>query len=186
MKVQKKQATFLLRKYAIATVFLLDKKIRKDGPKIGLMYLEAMGITGTLYTSAAMIANRYRPYAYNEKVPLDTRTRGGAKNSFYAGHPAVVATSTFFMAKVYCDYHPNMKHKWILYTIAGGATAATGFLRLGAGQHFRTDVLLGVTLGSAVGILVPHFHKNKALKGKLVLYPNLQSGSTGFTAFYKL
>lgn len=167
---------------------LLDKKIRHDGHKIGLLFLETMGTTGVLYTVSAMSVNRFRPYTYNENVEMGTRTRGGTKNSFFAGHPAVVATSTFFMAKVYSDYHPNMKHKWILYTLAGAATATTGLLRLQAGQHFKTDVITGVIIGPLVGILVPHFHKNKNFNSsKLALMPNLNSaGSAGFTAFYKL
>lgn len=167
---------------------MLDKKIRKDGLKVGLLYLEAMGITGTLYTTSAMLADRYRPYAYNKNAPAEDRVRGGARNSFFAGHPAVVATSVFFMAKVYTDYHPDMKGKWILYTLAGGAAITTGMLRIAAGQHFRTDVITGVLVGSAVGVLVPHFHKNKLFKGgKLALYPNIQpGGSNGLTAILKL
>ena len=92
-------------------LLLLDKKIRKDGLKIGLLFLETMGTTGAIYTSWAMIVNRFRPYAYNSEVSMKTRTRGGSRNSFFAGQPAVVATSTFFMAKVFSDYHPAMKHK---------------------------------------------------------------------------
>lgn len=167
---------------------MLDPAIRKDGLKVGLLFLETMGTTGTIYTTSAMIANRYRPYAYNSNVDLDTRRRGGARNSFFAGHPAVVATSTFFMAKVYSDYHPNMKHKWILFTIAGATAATTGYLRLKAGQHFTTDVITGVLIGSLTGVLVPHFHKNKnSSSSKFTLMPNFQlGGGTGFTAYYKL
>jgi len=168
-------------------ILLLDKKIRKDGLKIGLLFLETMGTTGVIYTTSAMIANRYRPYAYNPDVPMDTRTRGGARNSFYAGHPSVVATSAFFMASVYTQYHPNMKHKWVLYTLAGGAAVTTGLLRLQAGQHFKTDVITGITIGTLVGILVPRMHQNKKFKvAKLSLYPNFKNGATGFTAYYKL
>jgi membrane-associated phospholipid phosphatase len=166
---------------------LLDKKIRKDGLKIGLLFLETMGTTGALYTTSAMIANRYRPYAYNSDVPMEIRTRGGARNSFYAGHPSVVATSTFFMVTVYTHYHPDMKHKWVLYTLAGGATAATGLLRLQAGQHFKTDVITGIGIGTLVGILVPHFHTNKSfIASKITLLPNFKNGVSGFTAYYKL
>jgi len=168
-------------------ILLLDKKIRKDGLKIGLLFLETMGTTGVIYTSSAMIANRYRPYAYNPDVPMDTRTRGGARNSFYAGHPSVVATSTFFMASIYTHYHPNMKGKWVLYTLAGAATATTGLLRLQAGQHFKTDVITGVITGTLVGIIVPRIHQNKKAEGaKLTLLPNFKFGAPGFTAYYKL
>jgi membrane-associated phospholipid phosphatase len=164
---------------------MIDPAIRKDGLKVGLLYLQAMGATGTIYTTSAMAMNRFRPYAYNPNVAMETRQRGGARNSFYAGHVAVVGTSTFFMAKVYSDYHPEFRHKWVLYTVAGSLTAATAYLRVKAGQHFTTDAILGSIMGAASGILIPHIHKNKDLQ-RLTLSPNYQNGQTGFTAVYRL
>ena len=168
---------------------LLDKNIRKDGLRVGLLYVEALGFTGVFYTTSAMIANRYRPITYNPNVPMSVRTSGGNKNSFPGGHPALVATSTFFMAKVYTDYHPNMKFKWALYTVAGGLTVTTAYLRFKAGYHFKTDLIAGVAVGALSGILVPQIHKNKSRNkniAKLSVYPNFQNNSTGFTAYYKL
>ncbi len=184
-KARKLSDKFFYGSMPAPLLLLLDKKIRKDAGKVGLLFLEAMGTTGTIYTTAAMSANRFRPYAYNPNVDIAKRTRGGARNSFYAGHPSVVATSTFFMAKVYSDYHPEMRNKWILFTLAGAATATTGFLRLKAGQHFRSDVLTGVTLGTLSGILIPQLHKNKDMsKAILSVYPNFQGNASGLTAIY--
>src|SRR5688500_970429 len=125
-----------------------DKEIRKDGLKIALLYLESMSVTGLLYTSAVYFADRYRPYAYNPNVPMSERTRGGAKNSFFAGHVALVGTSTFFIAKILNDYHPDWKAKWLPFTLAGAATATTGYLRYRGGQHFLSDILLGTAVGT--------------------------------------
>ncbi len=168
-------------------ILMADKRIRKDALKVGILYLEAMGTTGTIYTSSAMIVNRFRPYAYNTNVDIGVRQRGGARNSFFAGHPSVVATSTFFMAKVYSDYHPEMRNKWILYSVAGAATATTAVLRVKAGQHFYSDVITGVTIGTLSGILIPHFHKNKNYeKQRLSVYPDFQLNSTGIRAVVHL
>lgn len=169
-------------------LLMLDKNIRRDGLKIGLLYLEAMGTTGTLYVSSAMLADRHRPYTYNGDAPMGIRTRGGARNSFFAGHVGIVATSVFFTAQVYADYHPEMKHKWVLYTGAGLLAGATGYLRIKAGQHFLTDVVTGLTVGSLSGILVPYLHKVKALKtnSRLTILPNIRQHSNGFTFLYKL
>ncbi len=187
LKAKDASDKFFYGSMPLPLLLMLDKKIRKDGLKMGVLFLETMGVTGVLYTTSAMIADRFRPYAYNPDVPMDIRTRGGARNSFYAGHPAVVATSTFFMATVYAHYHPDMKNKWILYSLAGAATAATGLLRLQAGQHFKTDVITGVTMGTLVGILIPRLHQNKNFKtAKLSLLPRFENGSSGFTALYKL
>lgn len=142
-------------------VLLFDKKIRKDAAKIAFLYLESMSVTGLIYTGSVYLADRYRPYAYNSDVPIDKRTRGGAKNSFFAGHVALVGTSTFFIAKVINDYHPGGRARWIPFTVAALATGTTGFMRYRGGQHFLSDILIGTTLGTLTGILVPEFHKNK-------------------------
>jgi membrane-associated phospholipid phosphatase len=125
-----------------------------------------MSFTGLTYSTSQQLNDRLRPFTYNQDLDLNFRTGSGAKNSFYSGHTSLVATSTFFLAKVYSDYHPNSKYKWVLFTTAGIATILTGHLRVRAGQHFPTDVLVGGIMGTAAGILTPHFHKNKLFKNE--------------------
>lgn len=139
----------------------IDRRIRKDALKISALYLEAFSITGLLYTGSAYFIDRYRPETYNTSLPIDDRANGNNKNSFFAGHVAVVATATFFMAKVYSDYHPESKWKWAFW---GGAAAATGtmvYFRHAAGKHFPSDLVVGTAIGVLSGVLVPHFHKYK-------------------------
>jgi len=164
-------------------VILVDGKLRKDFFKLTFLYLETMSITGLLYTGSVYHTNRYRPYAYNPDVEMKTRTRGGAKNSFYAGHVALVASSTFFTAQVLSDYHPASKIKWLYYTIAGAATGTAAYLRLKGGQHFPSDILLGITQGTLTGIFVPRLHKNKALKERLSIVP-LMGDNKGVLVVY--
>lgn len=167
-------------------LFLADHKIRKDFAKIGFLYFETMSLTGMFYTSATYFKDRYRPYTYNANTLLSEKLDGNAKNSFYAGHVALVATSTFFMAKVYSDYHPESNLKWVFYGAAAAATGTTGYLRHRGGRHFPSDILLGAAQGTLTGILVPHFHKNKLLKkGDLTVIP-YTGKSHGVYVSYKL
>lgn len=153
-------------------LLLADKEIRKDAGKVGLLFLESMSVTGLLYTGSVYFKDKYRPYAYNPEVPIEKRKGGGGKNSFFAGHVALVGTSTFFMAKVYSDYHPESRIKWLLFSGAGAATAATAYLRYKGGMHFMTDIIIGTVVGPLSGILVPHFHKVKRGEpGRLSLIP---------------
>ncbi len=145
-------------------VLMFDRTIRQDAGKIAFLYLQALGVTGTLYSTAALIHPKYRPYAYNPEAPISRRVRGGAKNSFYAGHVALVGTATFFTAKVFADYHPSSPFKWVLYSVAGVSTAMTGYLRYRAGEHFPTDALIGGVMGTLSGLLIPQLHKH--LHGK--------------------
>jgi len=171
---------------ALPFLFLTGKETRKDFFKLTFLYLEAMSITGLLYTGSVYFSNRYRPYAYSSETDMTWRTRGGAKNSLYAGHVALVATSTFFMAKVYADYYPESKIKWVLYGIASAATGTTAYLRYRGGFHFPSDILLGITQGTLAGILVPHFHKHKLIKDpNLSIMPYNNGESSGFTLRYK-
>jgi len=167
-------------------LFLTGKETSKDFFKLSFLFLETMSVTGFLYTGSVYLTNRYRPYAYSSESTMEQRTRGGAKNSFYAGHVALVATSTFFMAKVYSDYHPESKAKWVFYSIAGAATGSVAYMRYRAGQHFPSDILLGITQGTLTGILVPHFHKNKLIKDpNLSLMPYSDGESNGINIVYR-
>jgi len=166
-------------------VFLFDPKLKKDFFKLSFMYLEAMSITGLLYTGSVYLKDRYRPYVYDERTDLEYRTRGGGKNSFYAGHVALVATSTFFFAQVWADYHPNSKAKWVWYTVAGVATGATAYMRYYAGQHFPSDLLLGMAQGTLTGLLVPKLHKTKLFKDQQLSIVPFAGPSNGLAVVYR-
>ena len=168
-------------------VLLADKEIRKDAPKIGFLYLEAMAFTGLFYTGSTYFTNRFRPEAYNTDIPAADRTNGGMRNSFLAGHVALVATSTFFTAKVYNDYHPGSTWSYVLWGTAAAATGTTIYLRHIAGKHFPTDIIVGTALGVGSGILVPHLHKNK-VKGNqaLNISPFMGENTYGLTLRYNI
>jgi membrane-associated phospholipid phosphatase len=166
-------------------LLLVDKDVRKDAGKYLFLYWETMSVTGVFYTGAPMIWDRYRPLAYNDKAPMSDRTSGVARNSFFAGHVALVASSTFFIAKVYADYHPDSKIKWVFYTGASAATAFTAYLRHVGGKHFPSDILVGTALGTATGILVPHFHKHRLIKNPNISIHPFTGRTTGVYAVYR-
>lgn len=165
-------------------VLLFDKEIRKDALKIAVLYTEALSITGTLYTSSTYF-NRFRPATYSDDLTVEQKRSGNQRNSFFAGHVALVATSTFFTAKVYSDYHPHSNFKWVLYGVAIGATGATGYLRHRAGKHFPSDIILGTAIGAMSGILVPQLHKTKKTQDRRVYIFPFTGESHGIAAIYK-
>jgi len=84
----------------------------------------------------------------------------GTTDSFFSGHVSMAAGASFFMAKVYSDYHPELgAKKWWLYSAALIPPAFVGYFRYRGFMHFPTDILLGTAVGAAVGVLRPHFHK---------------------------
>ncbi|MES1222793.1 MAG: phosphatase PAP2 family protein [Bacteroidota bacterium] len=167
-------------------VFVVDKKMRKDFFKLTFLYVEAITITGVLYSSAAAYANRLRPLVYSSETPLNKRTASDSRKSFFAGHVALVATSAFFAARVLADYHPESRFKWLYYSVAGAATIATGYMRQAAGEHFLSDILVGTTVGTLSGLLTPALHKNKLFKNQRMALLPFGGQGAGLTVLYRL
>lgn len=157
--------------FGYGLTMLLDKKARNEGANIAVMYLEALLLSSTTYATTSGNIDRFRPYTYDTKAPLDDRTSRHARNSFLGGHPGAVASSTVFMAKVYNDLHPDSKFRHVMWGFAGVATLGTAYLRLDAGKHFPSDLVAGVAISSTIGYLVPHLHKKDRKGTKLSVIP---------------
>jgi membrane-associated phospholipid phosphatase len=150
----------------LPVLLALDDEIRQDWLDVLLIYLETQAIGANLYLWAGPVTNdRIRPFVYNSGYPWEMKVGTGAQDSFFSGHTSWTAGASFFMAKVYSDYHPELgSKKYWLFAAAAIPPAFVGFYRYQAGKHFPTDILAGFTIGAATGILVPHLHKNKKKK----------------------
>jgi membrane-associated phospholipid phosphatase len=166
--------------------YLTGNDMRSDYPKLTFLYLETLSVTGMIGVSSTYFVNQYRPYAYTSGTSLEQREVQNAKNSFFAGHVEIVATSTFFISEVYSSYYPDSKIKWLFFGLAGAATAGMGYVRIRAGMHFTSDVILGAGVGAASGILVPFFHNHKVIKNPALSFePYSDDNTYGLTMVYK-
>ena len=142
-----------------------DKKVRKDWARILLMYYEMHSITFSIYNYSFFgptFQNKYRPVEYYTQLPKEDRIGGNNRNSMYSGHVATAVGSTFFLVKVYCDYHPEIKQKkYLLYALATVPGFAMAYLRVEGLEHFPSDCMIGMTIGAVCGILVPEVHRFK-------------------------
>jgi membrane-associated phospholipid phosphatase len=153
-------------------VLLLDREIRQDWAPVLLLYLETQAFVGNLFSwGAAIHIDRVRPLVYHPDVEYLEKIFIRNKNSFYSGHTSTSAAGSFFTAKVFCDYHPELgPKKFIIYGLAILPPAFTGYYRYKGMKHFPTDVLTGMAVGAATGILVPHLHKHRK-RENLTLIP---------------
>ncbi len=157
----------------------LDKRVREEWKPLMAMYIEAMLVNSSVQGWTAISTGRYRPIAYIPEAGLDLRTDRTNRNSFFSGHTSTVATSTFFMAKVMDDLHPELGGKrWWLYGAATVPTLLTGYYRVRAAKHFPSDVLVGAGFGALVGVLIPELHKRR-LPGGLSVMPYANDEATG-------
>jgi PAP2 superfamily len=140
-----------------------DKKIKKEWLDILFMYIEGHTITFTFYNYSWLgptFQNRDRPLTYYTSLSTADRKSGNNRNSFYSGHVASVAFTSFFVAKIYCDYHPELgAAKYLFYTAALIPPVVMGYFRTKALAHFPSDDMVGLTLGAVIGIVLPALHK---------------------------
>ncbi|MBX9853075.1 MAG: phosphatase PAP2 family protein [Cytophagaceae bacterium] len=147
---------------AVPLFLYTDKNVRSNALKIGMLYIETMTIMANVYVWGVGSTYRKRPWMYNPEIPLAIKTGKGARDSFFAGHPAAAAAATFFAAKVFSDYNPDCKLRPFIFGAAVIPPAVVAYYRYKYGAHFPTDILVGIPVGAAIGIIVPHLHKGKA------------------------
>ena len=86
-------------------LLLLDKNIRSNWADFITLYAEAQFTQSMIYLGTNYSVRRARPFVYNSNLSSEERAGINATNSFFSGHTSTTAAATFFMAKVYSDYH---------------------------------------------------------------------------------
>jgi hypothetical protein len=166
----------LYASFASPVLLMLNDNVNNEALKVGALYLETMSIMGVAYTWGVSATHRIRPYVYNPDVPFEKKIGKGTTNSLYAGHPAAAAASTFFLAKVFADYNPDSKLKPFIWAAAVIPPSLVAYYRYKDGQHFPSDILIGIPLGAMIGIVVPQLHKvnNKTNLSIIPTYKGIQ------------
>jgi len=159
-------------------MLMLDKRIRQDWGDVILLFLETQAIVGNLYSWGCVVhVDRIRPLVYNPDVPWAERSGTRTKNAFYSGHTSMSTSASFFAAKVYCDYHPELENrKYLVYSLALVLPVTTGIFRYKGMKHFPSDVLTGLLVGASTGILVPHLHKRTSPNLSIVPFAGRVNG----------
>ncbi|MEI7724875.1 MAG: phosphatase PAP2 family protein [Bacteroidota bacterium] len=175
--------------FILPSLLMIDKNIRKDWLHLLFMYVEGHTVTFTFYNYSPLgpyFQNRLRPAVYYPALGVEAQRNPNNRNSFYSGHVASCSYSTFFMVKVYCDYHPNIgAKKYLLYLAASVPPLVIAYARIRSLDHFPSDVAVGFGLGAVIGIVVPALHKIKAGRNlSLSLYDSQEV--TGLSIAWKL
>lgn len=143
-------------------LLLFNKKIKKNWADVLTLYVETQLIGSMIYIATVHSIKRPRPLAYNNELSLNFRAGHNINNSFYSGHTSTAAIGSFFWAKVFCDHTKLTKlQETLVYTGAAIPPAIVGQLRLKAGKHFKSDIIMGYIIGASTGILVPELRKRK-------------------------
>ncbi|MEP7234415.1 MAG: phosphatase PAP2 family protein [Ignavibacteriota bacterium] len=176
---------------AAPLTLLFGEKYRKNWDDIVLMMAEMNAInmfTFQFSPFGPFFQRRYRPITYYAITPEERQKEkvGNNRASFYSGHTSAATASLYFMAKIYCDYNPQIRgwDKIGIFALASVPPMIMGYLRVIALRHFISDVLVGGIVGGTIGILVPELHRIAGKDFSLGAYSSPEG--TGLTFAMKL
>jgi len=106
---------------------------------------------------------RYRPYNYFGDVPAGKES--DYFKSFPSRHTAFAFMSAGFITSTFFAEYPGSPWKVPLCAAAYTLAAGVGISRIFSGNHFASDVLAGVAIGSLYGYLIPRLHLRKKHDG---------------------
>ncbi|RPH92757.1 MAG: phosphatase PAP2 family protein [Calditrichaeota bacterium] len=164
----------------LPSLFVVDSRMRQNGPKLAMMYLETMAAVGVVTEIAKVGIQRIRPYAYNPAVPTTAKLAKDTKKSFFSGHTSASFAGAVFFSKVFSDYYPESKWKSVVWAASLTVASSVGYNRIRAGKHYPSDVAVAAVVGSFLGYFIPQFHKNRKNVEPLTISPCCISLSFAF------
>ena len=125
-----------------------------------VIFGEAMVISSSLDLLVRSLQVHPRPFVYNSEVPKADRLAGEASGSFYSGHSSAAFLTAVYLSYTYPLRHPEFEHSTLLWTGSLATATTIAALRVSAGKHFPSDVIVGAIAGGFFGWLLPYLHWN--------------------------
>lgn len=132
----------------------------------GVVYAETLLVSQGVTLLGKTLADRARPYAYLAEVdrpddPSYDVTAARTFRSMPSGHSSSAWTGATMGMTEHLLSRPAVPwaERLAVGFVGGGLAGATSSLRVAAGQHFPSDVIVGAGIGVVTGVAVPLLHR---------------------------
>jgi hypothetical protein len=101
---------------------------------------------------------RPRPYTHRKEPAAASYIESQGKDaylSFYSGHSATAFSAAVAGSYMFAATHAESASRFWMWGTEFALAGATATLRVRAGKHYYSDVLVGAVIGSGVGIAMP-------------------------------
>ncbi len=127
----------------------------------GVIMAQNIWLTANVVQLTKVIVGRNRPYMNGSgQIPEATADN---RYSFFSGHAALSSSlATTALLATYKNYQGST-FTWGKATAVTGAALAltTGILRISAGKHYPSDVIVGIIVGSSISLINTLLHETK-------------------------
>jgi membrane-associated phospholipid phosphatase len=126
-----------------------------------LVYGETLSLTLALSSVTKFLVARPRPYVYSSDPRVSDYARRQGKDShlsFFSGHSALAFAAAVAGSYLFTQTSRDRAARAGIWGTELFLAATTATLRVRAGQHFPSDVLVGALVGAGFGLAVPSLH----------------------------
>jgi membrane-associated phospholipid phosphatase len=145
---------------APGALFLGSGLNRATGARM-VVYAETILVQFALDAMVKPWVGRPRPYVYSDDPTVVAYAQGKGRDShfsFYSVHASTSFSASVAGAYLYAQSTSDTNARAAVWGVELALAAATSDLRTRAGQHFYSDVLVGASIGSTLGVLIPYLH----------------------------
>jgi len=126
--------------------------------------LQAIGIGNGINLAMRSLEIWPRPYMYAEDGDGRKKAENAkseAYGSFFSGHATAAFTVATFTDQWFRTAYPNSPYKGIMRASTYSLATLESVLRVAAGKHCFTDVVVGALVGTGVSIGILEMHKDR-------------------------
>jgi membrane-associated phospholipid phosphatase len=134
----------------------LGKGISPRFLNTGIVYGETLSANLLLNSLSKFLFRRPRPYTY--RYMDDSAADDDWYVSFYSGHSSTAFSTAVSGSYLFAESAPNRASRVAMWGAELTLASATAMLRVRAGKHYYSDVVVGMLMGVGLGIGVPVLH----------------------------
>ena len=127
-----------------------------------LTFIEALALQNALNQIFRSTELWPRPYMYSKSgkgAEKANEARAEAYGSFYSGHASAAFTVAVFTGEWFSEIYPNSKYKALVWASSLSMAGLVGALRVVAGKHYPTDVVVGALVGTGISLGILKMHE---------------------------
>ena len=140
----------------------------------GLMLVEAFALQNALNQIVRSSQLWPRPYMYAKEGKGADKAKnasGEAFGSFYSGHASAAFTVAVFTGSWFSEVYPNSSYKPLVWASSLALASGVGALRVVAGKHYPTDVVVGALVGTGISFGILKLHTICKKKVSFAVFP---------------
>jgi membrane-associated phospholipid phosphatase len=146
---------------AVPALLALPGGWNRDTAQQLLLHGEAISANLLMHGITKYLVQRPRPYNYHRDPRVAEYARRAGEDShlsFYSGHASTGFAAAVAGSYVFASGSADREIKAMIWLLEMTLASTTAQLRIRAGRHFYSDVLIGALVGGAIGFAVPALH----------------------------